>query len=1099
MRNERDALHKTVFPKLRELCMEHGARFQAIDLRWGVRREAALDQKTMRICLEEIKRCQKITPRPNFIILLGNRYGWRPLPFEIPVDEFEAIVSNLNGNNSQEQNQLTLLKKWYIQDDNATSPMYCLQPREGIYVKDEFWRPLENKLRSILISTVGNLDLSDEALTKYLASATEQEIIHGALKIEDNYDHVFCFFRNFETPLDSSMGMFSDMDEKGKIDKEAQEKLHTLKQKLKEKLPHNFKEYPVVWNGKEIEKDYISELCTDVENALSEIILKEIAMFKEITPLEEEINAHKNFAKERRKNFVGRKEILKKIKNYILNENYYPLAVYGESGSGKSALMAQVAKEFKELKLNTNILVRFIGITPNCSNSRDLLESITHQLYQIFGKDISKVPTNYKDLLYEFRKSLSNANEQNPLIIILDALDQISSFDEGRNLAWLPVHLPKHVRIIISTTYGKSLNIVRMKLPTINLIELDYLSEIEGYELLKLWLEEKGRSLQPHQYKIIMNRFLKCRFPLYLKLASEEARHWRSYTEVKKTQISKDISGIIEDLFKRLSLDSNHGEVIVSCCMTYLALAKNGLTEDEIIDIITEDPEIFQDFIDRSKHKFPIYEQKYKLPFIIWSRFYHDIEPYLTYRSADGTNLLNFFHNQFKNAVIDLYLKKKRVRRARHLNLVRFFVRQELNPRKISELPYNLTHSLPSLFKYFEKEEESFIVLQAIECLVKVSRDIKFDLVKHIEEIVPIASYLLKIKNYKHALNLIDEILEELENQCYWIQVENLSTLGMKSAEKLNRTNKKALFLYSFARILLHRGQYKKSEKICKEALNAVQRVKNKKLEADILWHLGTVVRYLGKTNEVFSYVEEAERIAYSINDINILIKSLITKGITEHGMGNFDKALEYYNRSFELYESIESSISVNSEDKNPNFIPSSKSEIIGMLAIRGIVGYQTKNISLARDSWFLWLKMAEEQNAERDIKNAKAKLSLIDSEINLGDMKQIFKELLEEFILTGEQASAVTAFGELAEVCIRRKEYNEAIDLCKKALVSSRRINNLHIKSAKIYVKGIKSLAQGRIKKANKLLKKSENFFAKWTSPYRFWVSDTFNRLQIK
>ena len=50
----------------------------------GVREEAAFDQQTMRICLEEIARCQRVTPRPNFILLLGDRYGWRPLPFAIP-------------------------------------------------------------------------------------------------------------------------------------------------------------------------------------------------------------------------------------------------------------------------------------------------------------------------------------------------------------------------------------------------------------------------------------------------------------------------------------------------------------------------------------------------------------------------------------------------------------------------------------------------------------------------------------------------------------------------------------------------------------------------------------------------------------------------------------------------------------------------------------------------------------------------------------------------------------------------------------------------------------------------------------------------------
>jgi Domain of unknown function (DUF4062) len=36
LKEERNALQRRVFPKLRELCLQHGCRFQAIDLRWGV-------------------------------------------------------------------------------------------------------------------------------------------------------------------------------------------------------------------------------------------------------------------------------------------------------------------------------------------------------------------------------------------------------------------------------------------------------------------------------------------------------------------------------------------------------------------------------------------------------------------------------------------------------------------------------------------------------------------------------------------------------------------------------------------------------------------------------------------------------------------------------------------------------------------------------------------------------------------------------------------------------------------------------------------------------------------------------------------------------
>jgi len=92
MKHERNALQGEVFPKLEQLCLDSGFQFQAIDLRWGVSSEAGFDHRTMQICLGELRRAQEISPKPNILILLGDRYGWRPLPEEITAEEFEALA-----------------------------------------------------------------------------------------------------------------------------------------------------------------------------------------------------------------------------------------------------------------------------------------------------------------------------------------------------------------------------------------------------------------------------------------------------------------------------------------------------------------------------------------------------------------------------------------------------------------------------------------------------------------------------------------------------------------------------------------------------------------------------------------------------------------------------------------------------------------------------------------------------------------------------------------------------------------------------------------------------------------------------------------------
>ena len=93
MVGERTVLQARVFPRLEAFCRERGGRFQAIDLRWGVSDAAARDRRTMNICLEEIRRCRRISPALNFIVLLGDRYGWRPIPAEIDAGDFERLCS----------------------------------------------------------------------------------------------------------------------------------------------------------------------------------------------------------------------------------------------------------------------------------------------------------------------------------------------------------------------------------------------------------------------------------------------------------------------------------------------------------------------------------------------------------------------------------------------------------------------------------------------------------------------------------------------------------------------------------------------------------------------------------------------------------------------------------------------------------------------------------------------------------------------------------------------------------------------------------------------------------------------------------------------
>jgi len=692
LKEERDALQQRVFPRLRELCMQHGARFQAIDLRWGVSEQASHDQQTMKICLEEIARCQRVTPRPNFVVLLGERYGWRPLPAEIPAWEFEEIERRI-----VDESDRALIRLWYRRDDNAVPAVYCLQPRSGEFEEYPVWEKwVERPLRSILLQATAGMELSAEDRLRYVASATEQEIARGALQVEDASDHVFCFFRRIEgLPQDASAKGFLDLTESGNPDSEARQHLERLKNQLRELLPGNVHEYETGWSGDGAATGHIGQLCEDVYESLSGVILEQIARLEQVDPLEKEIADHDAFGDDRARCFTGRASILQDIAEYIRGPDRHPLVVFGTSGTGKTALLARAVREALESNSDAQVIFRFLGATPSSSNERALVESLCRQMSRCYGMDESTVPADYRQMVADLPKRLALATPYRPLILFLDALDQLSDTDRAPSLAWLPADLPDHVRLIVSTLPGECLMALKKRLPSTNLVELRPMSAEEGKTLLDLWLEGVGRALQSHQRNEVLGKFEQRGLPLYLKLAFEEARRWKSYTE--ETELSPDVPRVICDLLARLSSDANHGRMMVSRSLGYLAAAKNGLSEDELLDVLSLDEELFQDFMDRARHEPP--EQR--LPVIVWSRLFFDLEPYLTERSADGTALMAFYHRQLSEVVTGEYLAGEGKRR-RHEKLAEYFERQPLwmerdgqknpNARKLSELPYQQTH-----------------------------------------------------------------------------------------------------------------------------------------------------------------------------------------------------------------------------------------------------------------------------------------------------------------------------------------------------------------------------------------------------------------------
>jgi hypothetical protein len=178
---EREALQKDVFPQLERFCAQRGARFQAVDLRWGITEDAQSEHDTMRICLEEVRRCQQLSPRPNFAILLGDRYGWEPVPARITLAHWRRLVAA-----AVPADRKILRAAYRGPDRNALPPVYHLNPRQGSWSENE---ARESVLREALRRAADAAGLEGDERLPYFASATHQEIALGALAGDDAPDH----------------------------------------------------------------------------------------------------------------------------------------------------------------------------------------------------------------------------------------------------------------------------------------------------------------------------------------------------------------------------------------------------------------------------------------------------------------------------------------------------------------------------------------------------------------------------------------------------------------------------------------------------------------------------------------------------------------------------------------------------------------------------------------------------------------------------------------------------------------------------------------------------------------------------------------------
>ena len=194
------------------------------------------------------------------------------------------------------------------------------------------------------------------------------------------------------------------------------------------------------------------------------------------------------------------------------------------------------------------------------------------------------------------------------------------------------------MKIIFSTLpdHGGIFEIVKQKFKKHNDIymEVQSLNQSIVKTIIEDWLEKRNRALVEEQWKLLDSIFEKATlYPLYVKLMFDIIIKWQSYYMPEESFKSLiNIDRCIKYLFQQL--EKEHGKLLFQRSMIYMTTFKNGISENELEDILSVDDDVL--YVVFEFHEPPIR----KFPIALWARIKHDLKEYMVQKEIDDTRVI---------------------------------------------------------------------------------------------------------------------------------------------------------------------------------------------------------------------------------------------------------------------------------------------------------------------------------------------------------------------------------------------------------------------------------------------------------------------------
>jgi tetratricopeptide (TPR) repeat protein len=482
-------------------------------------------------------------------------------------------------------------------------------------------------------------------------SVTELEMLHGVLNNPAMAGRAFFYFRSSAYSRKKGAPYFSEGTEE-------KAKLEALKDRIRKSR------FPVVENYRSPEK-----LAERVREDLWKLIDESFPDNEVPDALARERMRHEAYSATRRRLYLGGERYFETLDAAMEAKPFRPVLIHGQSGGGKSALLANWVAEWRKRHPKALVIVHHLGCGADAADPVRMTTRLMEEIARSTGDEF-KLESDPDKQLEQLPQSLAIASawakrEKKEFLFVLDGLDKIS---DRKHLGWFPRYLPPRVKLVASCLEGEILEAAKSRLAWRDLRVRPF-TKSEQKHFIGKYLGRYRKSLTAKQTRVLQGHALSGN-PLFLLTVLEELRVFGVHEKLADRLLAllsppsgkaRDEKPMVDDVFEHVlsRIEDDLGRKSVQAAMEAIWASRSGLLQDELLGIAKLAPSrwaAIQNALDES-----IYESGGKI---------------------------SFGHDHLRKAVEDRYRISGKRKLSLHHRLAGWFSKREVDARVADELPW---------------------------------------------------------------------------------------------------------------------------------------------------------------------------------------------------------------------------------------------------------------------------------------------------------------------------------------------------------------------------------------------------------------------------